>query len=308
VKLLGSLSVLVILAVLAPSPMVLLAQTVSPAATTVSTSAPALYAELDQANTFSSSSVADVPAAGSASFAAGAPAAAVNNPGSTRPFSSVGVGVKLGLGGIGFDVATPLIPGRLNVRGGAGFFSYTYNGTVSDEPISATLKLNNAEVGLDWFPFKGSFRLSAGSTVYNQTGLNGGVTVAGGTNLKIGNNTYTSSVSAPLYGNLAVGFGSKAVPRVTLGWGNMTPLKGHIKVESEFGVEIIGTPTVAWSYGGSACLDNNSGTCSTPYEPISSIPGVSADIAAQTSSLQSDLNNVKVFPVFSIGLSYKIGR
>lgn len=312
-KLLGSLSVLVILAVLAPSPMVLLAQTVSPAATTVSTSAPALYAELDQANTFSSSSVADVPAAGSASFAAGAPAAAVNNPGSTRPFSSVGVGVKLGLGGIGFDVATPLIPGRLNVRGGAGFFSYTYNGTVSDEPISATLKLNNAEVGLDWFPFKGSFRLSAGTTVYNTTGLTGTVTVAPGTTLKIGNSYYLSD-TAPnqLTGNIALGLGGKAVPRFSLGWGNMVAKNHRIRFETEFGIEIIGTPTVAWSYGGEACqtASKSSTTCSSEsgYQSITTVSGASADIATQTASLQSDVNSVKVLPIFSVGLSYKIGH
>jgi hypothetical protein len=302
-KAFAPLSVLAVLAAFTSSPVLSSAQAVSVA----QASAPALpfYAQLTPlASSSSGSNAFFYDSRTQASKPAPAPSAEV----STRPFSSVGVGFKIGIGGIGFDVATPLVPGHLNIRGGAGFFSYTYNGTVSNEPVNATLNLNNAEAMVDWFPFKGSFRLSAGSTVYNQTGLNGGVTVAGGTNLKIGNNTYTSSVSAPLYGNLAVGFGSKAVPRVTLGWGNMTPLKGHIKVESEFGVEIIGTPTVAWSYGGSACLDNNSGTCSTPYEPISSIPGVSADIAAQTSSLQSDLNNVKVFPVFSIGLSYKIGR
>lgn len=312
-KLLGSLSVLVILAVLAPSPMVLVAQTVSPAAATVSSSAPTLYAAVDQANTFSSSNAADVPAAGAAFFAGAAPAKPAADTGSTKPFSSVGVGVKLGLGGIGFDVATPLVPGRLNVRGGAGFFSYTYNGTVSNEPISASLKLNNAEVGLDWFPFKGSFRLSAGTTVYNTTGINGTVSVAPQTTLKIGNNYYLSD-SAPnqLTGNLALNLGGKAVPRFTLGWGNMVPKTGHIKFETEIGVEIIGTPTVSWSYGGEACqtASSSSTTCSgeSGYQSINSIPGASTDIATQVADLQSDVNSVKVLPIFSVGLSFKIGH
>ena len=108
------------------------------------------------------------------------------------PSPASGWAVTLGFGGVGFDVATPLVPGRLNVRGGAGFFSYTYNGTVSNEPISASLKLNNAKVMLDWFPFKGSFRLSAGTTVYNTTGMNGTVSVTPGTTLKIGNDYYLS--------------------------------------------------------------------------------------------------------------------
>jgi hypothetical protein len=241
------------------------------------------------------------------SAAAAAPASNVAE-GSSHPFSSVGVGVKVGLGGIGFDVAAPLIPGRLNIRGGAGFFSYTYNGTVDNEPISATLKLDNAEAMVDLFPFKGSFRLSAGTTVYNTTGLNGTVTVAAGSKITIGNDSYTSSATIPLTGTVAAGFGSKAVPRFTLGWGNMVAKNHHVRFETEFGVEIIGTPTVAWAYGGQACLNGSNGTCSTPYQSISSIPGATADIAVQTSELQNDLNGVKVFPIFSFGLSYKIGH
>jgi hypothetical protein len=237
-----------------------------------------------------------------------ASAQAVNRPeGSTRPFSSVGVGFKIGIGGIGFDVATPLVPGRLNVRGGAGFFSYTYNGTINNEPVNANLKLNNAEVMVDFFPFKGSFRLSAGTTVYNTTGLNGTTTVAGGSKLTIGNNSYTSSPTNPLTANLAAGFGGKAVPRFSLGWGNMVPKTGHIRFETELGVEITGTPNAAWTYGGQACQNPSSGpACSSGYASISSIPGASADIAAQNASLQSDLSSVKVFPIFSLGLSYKI--
>src|ERR1700727_2469919 len=43
---------------------------------------------------------------------------------SIRPFSSVGVDAKIGLGGIGFDVATP-IARKFNLRGGGNFFGYT---------------------------------------------------------------------------------------------------------------------------------------------------------------------------------------
>ena len=80
--------------------------------------------------------------------------------------------------------------------------------------------------------------------------------------------------------------------------------------ETELGVEIIGTPTVAWNYGGMACPSSNGTTCNagTSYQSITSVPGATADIAAQTASLQNDVNGLKVFPIFSIGLSYKIGH
>jgi hypothetical protein len=223
------------------------------------------------------------------------------------------VGVTIGFGGVGFDAATPLVPGRLNFRGGAGFFSYTYNGTVSNEPISATLKLNNAKVMVDWFPFKGSFRLSGGTTVYNTTGLNGTVSVAAGTTLKIGNSYYLSD-SAPnqLTGNLGLGLGGNAVPRFTLGWGNMVAANHRIRFETEFGIEIIGTPKVSWSYGGEACPVSSSSSTScnedVGYESINSIPGATADVATQVASLQSDVNGVKILPVLQFGLSFKIGH
>jgi hypothetical protein len=265
-------------------------------------------AALDLPAFSSSSSTAPDLFAAPAGRAAADAAPVVSTGGSTRPFSSVGVGFKIGIGGVGFDVATPLIPGLLNVRGGAGFFTYTYNGTIDNEPVNAKLNLNNAEVMVDLFPFKGSFRLSAGTTVYNQTGLNGTVTASGGSTITIGNDTYTSSATAPLTGSVAGNFGGKAVPRFTLGWGNMVAKNHHVRFETELGVEITGTPTVAWAYGGSACLNGSNGTCSTPYEPINSIPGVSADINAQTAKFQNDVNSVKVFPIFSLGLSYKIGH
>jgi hypothetical protein len=296
-KLFDSLSAAVAVALIIPSSTVALAQ--------VGTTLPSLHAELESPAFYSSSAAA-------AMFEAPAQTATqprvVVSHGSTRPFSSVGVGFKIGLGGIGFDVATPLVPGRLNVRGGAGFFSYTYNGTISNEPVSATLKLNNAEIMLDLFPFKGSFRLSAGTTVYNTTGLNGTVTGTAGSKITIGNDSYTSDPANPLTGNLAAGFGSKAVPRFTLGWGNMVAKNHRVRFESEFGVEVIGTPTVAWTYGGEACDNTASGGTCTNYQPISSIPQAPADIASQNASLQSDINGLKVFPILSVGLSFKIGH
>ena len=305
-----SLSVLAVLAAFAFFPTLSSAQTTGPALAQASVPALPFYAQLAPSASSSSSANAFLY---SAPAQASAPAkTAPASEGSTRPFSSLGVGVTIGFGGVGFDVATPLVPGRLNVRGGAGFFSYTYNGTVSNEPISASLKLNNAKVMVDWFPFKGSFRLSAGTTVYNDTGLTGTVTVAPGTTLKIGNDTYLSAPSPnQLTGNLALGLGGKAVPRFTLGWGNMVAKNHRIRFETEFGVEIIGTPTVSWSYGGNACLANSAGTaCASEggYVPVNTISGATTDISTQIASLQSDVNSVKILPVLQFGLSVKLGK
>jgi hypothetical protein len=295
-----ALPVLAILAVQTPSPMAQVSNL-----PTTSTFVPAFHADLNgPASSSSSSTEALFEAHGQASTT---PTPAKTLEGSSGgPFSGLGVGFKIGLGGIGVDVATPLIPQRLNLRGGAGFFSYSHTFTASSDNIVGTLKLNNAEAMADFFPFHGSFRLSAGLTVYNTTALNGILTFPAGSNFTVGNSKYTSA-PAPnsANGTAAFKFGSNTVPRFTFGWGNMVPKTGHIKFETEIGIEYIGNPTVAWNITGQACT-TTSGSAGVPCSSEGYGPVAAADIAQEQTNLQNDLNGLKVFPVVSFGLSYKI--
>jgi hypothetical protein len=288
---------------LALSPIALSAQSLSVS--------PALYAAAEAPAAYSSSSVVDASATAPAATesysaaAASAAAAPAKTETSTRPFSALGVGFKIGIGGVGFDVATPLAK-RFNIRGGAGFFNYNINSTVNNEPVVGSLKLNNAEVMLDWFPFNGSFRLAGGMTIYNNTAVSGTVTVAPGQTIKINNTTYTSA-PAPnaINGTLSAKFGGDVAPRFTLGWGNLAKRNGHWSFDTEFGVEITGTPTVSWAFGGMGCANtsSSSGSSCTNYQNIPQ-----TDVSAQTASLQSDFNSFKVFPIFNIGIGYKFGH
>ena len=270
---------------------------------------PTLYAEAESPSLTSSSSVvpespaADPSAAAYFASAASAAAPATPDTGHVRPFSAVGIGVKVGLGGIGFDVAVPLVK-RLNIRGGAAFFNYTYTGVVDNLNISGTLQLNNAEVMADFFPFNGSFRLSGGVTLNNTTSLNGTVSEPANAQFTVGGDTYTAGPSG-VAGTVFANFGGTAVPRVSLGWGNMVPRSGHIRFETEFGVEFIGTPTSGWAFAGSACPGKVS-SCTSSTSGYGSISAT--DKSTQNSQLASDLSSVKVLPIFSIGLSYKIGK
>lgn len=298
-----------VFAALSAVPMIAMAQ-----AGSVPAAAPVLLAEADSAAAFSSSNDESTTAVSRPAAAAAAAAAVGSKPseGSTKPFSSLGIGVKIGTVGIGFDAAVPLVPGRLNLRGGAGFFSYNSTFTASSDNILGTLKLNNAEIMGDWFPFHGSFRLSGGVTIYNQTALNGTITIPAGGTLTNGNNKYYSDPANPLGGTAAFTFGKSTVPRFTLGWGNMVPKTGHhIRFETEFGIEYIGNPTVLWNVTGLGCTSSvgvtGATTCtgangtSTAWGPVAP-----ADIAAQQATLQNDVNGLKVFPVIAFGLSYKI--
>ena len=225
----------------------------------------------------------------------------VNRPqGSKRPFSSLGIGVKVGTSGIGFDVATPLVPGRLNLRGGASFFSYSTTITTDNINVDGSLKFRNSEAVIDYFPFRGWFRLSGGMTVYNNTGLTATLAVPGGQSFSLGNDDYYSYAGDPIHGNGVFNFGGKTAGRVSIGTGNMLPRKGHFSFESEIGVQFFSSPTVIYTIAGTGCQGYN-GVTYTNCGPVAQ-----SDVLAEQNKLQNDLTDLKYFPTVSFGLSYKI--
>jgi hypothetical protein len=290
-----SLSVLAVLAALVTSPAVSSAQALAPAADLISAPAPAFYAQLGRPANSSSSANAflyNAPAQTSAPRA-GAPA------GSSRPFSGIAVGVKFGLAGVGFDVATPLVPQRLNLRGGASFFTYSPSTIVVDNAnINGTLKFQNADVMVDFFPFKGRFRLSGGMTVYNYTNLSATLGIPTGQSITVGGTNYYSDPSNPLSGSGTFNFGGKTAGRVSIGTGNLLPKKGRFTFQSEVGVQFFSSPTVAYTFTGNGC------PTATHTPQCAPIPTTS--ITQEQQTLQNDLTDLKYFPILSVGLGIKL--
>jgi len=303
-----------ILAVLALSPIALSAQTPE-ASLQAPAASPALYAESAAPLSFSSSIASDEFAAPGAT-AAGAQPAATPSKQSSLPFSGLAVGVNFGLAGIGFDVATPLIHQWINLRGGASFFSYTPSTiTVDNLNVNGNLKFQNAATMVDFFPFHGGFRLSAGATIYNNTGLPASLLVPGGQSISFGGSTYYSepydavkNPAGPITGTGVFTFGgNKAVPRTTIGFGNMLSKKGHLHFETEIGVQYFSPPTVAYSVtGGTACQNYNSTTNTYSNCGPSSTTVTQASITTEQNNLQNDLTDLRFYPIISFGLSYRI--
>jgi hypothetical protein len=267
------------------------------------TAAPVLVAAADTSAAFSSSSSLDDQALSSSRRRASASAAsAVARPmeGGGLPFSGLAVGVKFGMAGVGFDVATPLIPGWLNLRSGASFFSYSPNLTVDNININGAIKFQNAATTVDVFPFHGRLRVSGGMTVYNNTSLAATLNVPAGQSFTVGNDTYYSSPSNPVTGSGLFTFGGRTAPRVSIGTGNMLSKRGRWTFESELGVQFFSQPTVAYSFTGTACQSYVGGVYAN-CGPISQ-----SDVSQEQANLQSDLKELQYFPVLSVGLSYRI--
>ena len=226
-----------------------------------------------------------------------ASAQAIPESGGVHPFSAVGVAVKFGVAGAGFDLATP-VASWLNVRGGASFFSYSTTLVEDGTNVSGAIKFQNGSAMLDIFPFRNRFRISGGATVFNKTGFNAALAVPAGNSFTVGNTDYTSDPSDPIHGTGTFNFGGSIAPRVSIGFGNMTPRRGHWGFETEAGFQYITRPTVVYVIHGSGCT----GPANTNCGPISQ-----SSINQEQTNLQNDLSGLRFFPILSIGLSYKLG-
>lgn len=226
----------------------------------------------------------------------------------TRPFSAVAVGVKVGIDGIGFDVATPLAR-KWNLRGGASFFNYNANVTENGIGVSGNIYFRSVNTSVDWFPFGGLFRISPGAILYNGNRVSATASVPGGDNFTLGSVQYTSSSTSPVSGTFDVAFGNKVAPSLTIGLGNLLPRKGgHFSMSSEIGVEYINTPVLTMNLTGAVCLTASTvdGACppGTPM-PINSTPAILANEQAEQAKLNKDISVLRVFPIASIELGYR---
>ncbi len=228
----------------------------------------------------------------------------VPNRGDTmRPFSAVGVDIKFGVGGIGFDVATPLAP-KLNLRGGASFFSYTVNNLSEDGfNIDGTLTFRSVNASVDWYPLHNGFRISPGVTLYNGNRFSGNATVPAGGTITLNDTDYISSPTDPLVANFTNQnnrFGNAIAPSITTGWGDIVPRAhgSHWSVPFEIGFQYISPPKVLLSLTGTACNSEGCGSVQTD-------PTTQANVLAQQNIINGDIYQLRFYPIVSTGVGYR---
>lgn len=221
-----------------------------------------------------------------------------------RPFSSVGIDAHIGIGGIGFNVATPLAR-KFNLRTGLDFFSYGTSFQEQGADVTANLRLRSGHATLDWFPFGGRFRLSPLLVYGNNNRVLATALVPSGSAVTLNGQDYVSSSTDPLHGRGSVDF-RKVSPGFSVGFGNISPrTKSHFSIPVEVGFYYVGQPRLKVAFTGSAC---------DPTQP----PAIGCQSVDQDADFQHDLaafvarNNhnlsyASFFPVFSIGIGYRFG-
>jgi hypothetical protein len=246
----------------------------------------------------SSSVVAAIPSAPAPGMAAAAQAVFPSQSQHTAPFSGLAVGVRVGLLGIGFEVATPLSR-RFNLRAGGNFFGYNDTFTTNGITYGGNLHLRSADASLDWYPWAKGFRISPGALLYNGNDITGGANVPGGSLFSLNDVEYQSSTIDPVTGNASLKF-NKAAPELTVGFGNHIPRSGrHFSVPFEIGFAYIGDPTLDLNLKGTACSPQG-----LYCQDVATNPEIQSNLKAQQEKYQKDADDARFFPVVSVGFDY----
>lgn len=213
-------------------------------------------------------------------------------------FSRVGIGVKVSTLGVGIEAATPLAE-KFNVRGGFNMFRLSRDITNNGIHYSGQLQFQSAEAHLDWFPF-GGFHVSPGILFYNGNQLTATAAVPGGQTFSAGGTTYESDPVTPVTGTGKLNF-LRVSPSIMVGIGNLIPRNGrHYSFLFEVGGAYQGSARVALNLAGNVCDPTTGLGC----RAISSDPTVQANIQAQQTKIQNDVNPYRFFPVISMGVGF----
>jgi len=226
----------------------------------------------------------------------------------TAAHTHVGIGVKGGFEGFGVDVAVP-VAHRVNARIGFGTFSLSHDFDEDGQTLAAKLKLGDVHAHVDLFPFGGGFHISPGLVLHNSTSVSGTTSVQAGDTFTLNDVDYRGSAFDPVKGTAGVSFGNVA-PSVLLGWGNIVP-RGNRRwgIQFETGVIFSKAPTFAMTMSGHGCqvITNNNGqqTGCGPALDLATDPTVKANLQAEIDKTNKDLKSLTIFPVISLGFSYK---
>lgn len=188
-----------------------------------------------------------------------------------------GLGVKAGTLGLGVE-GTFGLSERLNLRLGINSYSLSDDQTASGIHYNGKLDLQSGAMLLDWHPFAGTFRLSAG-VMFNNNALR--LTATPTSPQDIGGTTYTPAQIGTLSGDVTF---KKNVPYAGLGWGNAAR-HGRLGFNFEIGALFQGSPKVSLTASGGAVSQS--------------------DLASEAQSAEADLGSFKVYPVIALGFSFR---
>ena len=194
-------------------------------------------------------------------------------------FSVGAIAGTLGLGleaGFRFDE-------HVGLRANAATYDDSRTEEVDDIEYDGELNLESYGLALDWYPFGGRFRVSAGACANgNEIGLEAAPT----TNVTVGDITFTPAQIGRLTGTVE---SDEVAPTLTLGWGGT--LAPGFAVTFDVGVMFQGSPTIEnlTSTGGLA----------------SNQPLLLEQLRIEEARVEEDMEDLDLWPILQLTFSWR---
>ncbi len=204
----------------------------------------------------------------------------------------VAVTAKGGTLGGGVELTVGLSP-QWNVRLGGNAFNYTDDRReVSGIFYDAKARLRTASALLDFHPGGGGFRLSAGA-IYNDTKVDGNSLVPASGFYDIGGVQVPAALVGTLNGQIKF---DPVVPYVGLGWGNAVGPGGRVRFAADIGAMFQGKGKVTLTPQIPAGSPLNNPTARAALQIL---------LDREERDIEDDVADYTVYPVVSIGVSYR---
>ena len=200
--------------------------------------------------------------------------------------ADVGVYGTAGTVGIGGGIAGSFNP-HLGARLGYTAFDYKVKDVESsDLSFDGTAELGGVQALLDWYPFGGGFRISAGAM---QNAKFSATAKPLASTYTFDGVTYSTADVASARGTAE--FDSIA-PYLGLGFGRALSRDGRFAFTADVGVAFTGAADVRLDV---TCVNSAAALCAQ----------VQDDVAAEQAELQDDADQIEYWPVVALGVSYR---
>lgn len=199
---------------------------------------------------------------------------------------TLGVVVKGSTLGLGLEL-TKSLGDHFAVGVGINKFDYDDDLNKSGVEYEAELELSSVAVALDYHPWAGNFRISAGVLSNdNEASL---LAKPSNGSYEFNGVTYNASDIGSANGKLS--FDSLA-PYVGIGWGMSPAVAKGWALDAEIGVVFQGEPEVDLAVQCGASV------------PAAACTQLTSDVQAEQRQLKDDIEDYKAYPLLSIGVSY----
>jgi len=219
-------------------------------------------------------------------------------------YGSLGIGI--GTGGIGIDFAHPLNK-YFDVRLGYDFgkFSFDFEEDADDvnaEPIEyeADLKFSSARLLIDYKPFGGRFRISAG--YYTGTPELDGLADGFQEEVELGDGVF--NIDGQIRANARIGGGA---PYIGIGWGGTTEKRGF-GISNDIGVLLAKAPKFSVAVTGRACEAFSNPECDpngVDGFDAGTDPAFQSEVERERANLEEDSKDFDIWPILRFSIHYR---